>query len=88
MKMTKASGITKLFMKVMGFEFMAFPYDKIYYIKNKPVGRWLKHECKHLEQYKREGVLKYFIIWWWEYLTIGYDNIRYEIEAKEAEYGL
>jgi len=72
-------------MKVMRFEYMAFPHNKIYFLKNAPVGRWLRHEKTHLEQYKRDGVIKYFLKWWYEYFTIGYDNISYELEAKENE---
>ena len=84
-KIKPARHIIKLFLKIMKFEYLAFPPDKIYYLKFYPCQRMIRHEKKHLEQYKRDGVIKYFFRWWWQYITVGYENIDYEIEARRAE---
>lgn len=87
-KFKKASGLVRLFMDAMEFYYMAMPNDTIYYLYSRPVGRMYRHELKHIEQYNRDGVIKYLIRWWWQYITVGYDNIDYEIEAREAETSL
>lgn len=47
--------------------------------------RWLRHELKHVEQFKRYG----FLLFVWKYclesLKKGYFQNRFEIEAREAE---
>jgi hypothetical protein len=47
---------------------------------------WLRHELKHIEQYKQEGLL-FFIVKYLAYsIRYGYENNPFEIEAKLAEY--
>lgn len=84
-KCVRATGLIRLFIKIMGFKYMAMPNDTIYYLYSRPVGRMYRHELKHIEQYHREGVIKYFCRWWLQYITKGYENIDYEIEARAAE---
>jgi hypothetical protein len=47
--------------------------------------RWVKHELKHIEQFRRYGVLPFI----WRYLVEsarhGYFNNKYEAEARAAE---
>ena len=59
--------------------------DTIFYIQTPPGPEMIKHEKKHLEQYKRDGVFKYFFRYWMQYLQYGYAGIDYVIEAKKAE---
>ncbi|MBL7741230.1 MAG: DUF4157 domain-containing protein [Chitinophagaceae bacterium] len=52
------------------------------FLQNK---RWLRHELKHVEQFRRHGFGKFIISYLWEWLKNGYYNNKYEIEAREAE---
>ena len=69
---------------------LATPWNTIYYRNAKLYmdGRLRKHELMHIEQMKRDGVLKYMVMYNWYWITIGYENNPYEIEAREAENGI
>jgi hypothetical protein len=41
----------------------------------------LAHEVKHVEQYEREGWLKFYVKYLWDYVRGGYKNVRFEKEA-------
>ena len=47
--------------------------------------RWLKHELKHLEQYRQHGLFGFLWKYMLESIRRGYHNIRFEVEAREAE---
>ena len=47
--------------------------------------KWLLHELKHVEQYQRYGVLRFFLLYLYETIKKGYRNNRFEVEAREAE---
>lgn len=47
--------------------------------------RWLLHELKHIEQFKRYGFLSFIFLYLWESMHRGYVNNKYEIEARESE---
>jgi hypothetical protein len=47
--------------------------------------RLIKHELKHVEQYKRFGFFTFLIVYGWYSLKYGYYNNPLEIEAREAE---
>jgi hypothetical protein len=47
--------------------------------------RWLIHELKHVEQFRRYGFFRFTILYLWESLLNGYWANRFEIEAREAE---
>lgn len=47
--------------------------------------RWVLHELKHLEQFKRYGMLKFLFFYLLESIRHGYTNNRFEIEARAAE---
>lgn len=46
---------------------------------------WVKHELKHIEQFKKYGYLKFLWMYFFETLRHGYFNNRYEAEARAAE---
>lgn len=68
--------------------------NNIYYKQN-VIPEWLvRHELKHVEQYRTRGVLGFLLVYLYEYLIgriIGkshqdaYEDISFEIEAREAE---
>ena len=63
------------------------PWDVIYYrnAKSYSNGRLRKHELMHIEQMEREGKPLFLLKYNWYWITRGYWNNPYEIEAREAE---
>ncbi len=48
--------------------------------------RWVRHELKHVEQFLKYGFVKFIFMYVMESLRNGYENNRFEIEAREAEF--
>ncbi len=46
---------------------------------------WHRHEDKHKEQWRRDGKIKFICRYCWQFVTKGYNNIDYEIEARLSE---
>lgn len=46
---------------------------------------WVKHELAHVAQYQRYGVVKFLILYVFEWIKNGYYNNRFEVEARAAE---
>ncbi len=46
---------------------------------------WVRHELKHVEQFKRYGFVRFLLIYGWYSLKYGYFNNPLEVEAREAE---
>ena len=47
--------------------------------------RWVRHELKHVEQYKRYGYFTFLWKYIIESIRKGYYNNKFEIEARENE---
>lgn len=47
--------------------------------------KWLLHELKHIEQYRRYGAVRFIVLYLYETLKHGYANNRFEVEARNAE---
>ena len=47
--------------------------------------KWVKHELCHIKQFEQNGYVLFIAKYLWESLKHGYQNNRYEIEAREAE---
>lgn len=47
--------------------------------------RWLRHELKHIEQFRQHGFLPFLLKYTWECIRKGYYNNRFEVEARAAE---
>jgi hypothetical protein len=47
--------------------------------------RWLKHELKHVEQYKKYGIIGFLARYIWYSIKYGYYKNPMEVEAREAE---
>lgn len=47
--------------------------------------KWVKHELKHIEQYRKNGYVGFLVKYLWQSICHGYYNNRFEIEAREAE---
>lgn len=74
-------------MKWFGYRGLATPWNTIYYRDSGSFmdGRLRKHEVKHICQMYRDGKFMFLLKYNWYWLTKGYKNNPYEIEAKEAE---
>jgi hypothetical protein len=46
---------------------------------------WLRHELKHIEQFRRYGYARFTFLYMWEWIKKGYENNKYEVEARLAE---
>ncbi len=47
--------------------------------------KWLIHEMVHIEQYRKNGFLKFLFLYSIESIKHGYYNNRFEVEARAAE---
>lgn len=47
--------------------------------------QWLRHELKHVEQFKRHGFIPFLVKYLWECVLHGYENCSFEREARAAE---
>jgi hypothetical protein len=47
--------------------------------------KWLLHELKHIEQFRRYGFIRFIFLYVRESIRHGYTNNKYEIEARAAE---
>ncbi len=47
--------------------------------------KWLIHELVHIEQYRRNGFLKFLLLYLLESIRHGYYQNKFEIEARQAE---
>mgnify|MGYP000494544900 CR=1 FL=1 len=45
----------------------------------------IAHELVHVKQYRTHGFIKFLSVWLWEFMTKGYWNIRWEVEAYERQ---
>lgn len=46
---------------------------------------WVRHELKHIEQYKRYGFVRFLFMYVIESIKTGYYQNRFEVEARAAE---
>lgn len=46
---------------------------------------WLKHELKHVDQFRQHGFFLFLLKYLAESIRHGYDNNKYELEARAAE---
>ena len=56
--------------------------DRQHFISDR---KWLIHELIHVEQYRRNGFLKFLFLYILESIRHGYYQNRFEIEARAAE---
>lgn len=85
------SWIARLAAKQLRFHRIAIVLGHTIYLYNVTLDvfldtrRWVIHELMHVEQYEREGWLKFAWIYVLDYFKVGYYNNRFEIEARNAE---
>ncbi|MDX2046254.1 MAG: DUF4157 domain-containing protein [Chitinophagaceae bacterium] len=47
--------------------------------------KWLRHELKHVEQFRQHGYINFVLRYLAETLKHGYYDNKYEVEARRAE---
>jgi hypothetical protein len=47
--------------------------------------KWVKHELCHVQQFKQYGYIGFLVKYLWESIRTGYQNNKFEIEARNAE---
>lgn len=67
---------------VLGKTIHLFNVSQIDFLKNE---RWLRHEECHIAQFKKYGFVNFVCRYLWESMLHGYQNNKYEIEARNAE---
>lgn len=77
-RIMKSSGVAIVF----GNTIHLWGITKEQFLKNKPL---VRHELKHVEQYKRLGYLPFIAKYLLECYRHGYYNNKFEKEAREAE---
>lgn len=50
--------------------------------------KWLRHEITHVKQFNKFGVSKFLFLYLMESFNKGYENNRFEIEARQMENNL
>ena len=67
---------------VFGKTIHLFGASKTEFLSNE---KWVNHELKHVEQYRKYGFAKFIFLYLLESFKHGYFNNRFEREAREAE---
>lgn len=52
------------------------------FLRNK---RWVRHEVAHVKQYAKWGLLRFVFFYLLETFNKGYENNRFEVEARQKE---
>lgn len=90
-KIKEKSWKAKLAAGWLGVDNVAFTLGKTIHLYNATTQeflrdtRWVKHELKHVEQFKRYGFILFIARYTLETLKKGYHNNKYEVEARMAE---
>lgn len=86
MKIKTPKGIIKKYMELCGFRGWTSFWNTVYIMPGSENDQSLiRHEEKHLEQIKKDGIIIFTIKYLWWTLKYGYKNNPYEIEARKAE---
>jgi|SRR5574338_1027829 hypothetical protein len=78
----------------LGVDNVAFTLGKTIHLYNATAQeflhdtRWVKHELKHVEQFRRYGFIPFIARYTIETMKKGYRNNKYEIEARKAEHDI
>jgi hypothetical protein len=47
--------------------------------------RWLRHEIRHVLQFRQHGLIPFMVLYLFESIKNGYRNNKYELEARASE---
>ena len=81
-----APPIVRWWLKMTGFAGITLPPFGIYVLAERLTdSRLIKHELAHWSQYKRMGLIKFYLLYLWYSVRHGYFNNPMEKEARDAE---
>lgn len=75
----------------LGVDHVALTLGKTIHLHNTSAERfrsdacWVKHELKHIEQFREYGFFRFIFLYTQEYIRKGYYHNRFEQEARAAE---
>jgi hypothetical protein len=90
-KIVPKSLIAQLAAKVLKANCVALVVGKRIYLHNVSIPNFLKnkswvcHELAHVKQYEQLGLVKFLAIYFYESITKGYSNNKFEVEARNNE---
>jgi hypothetical protein len=67
---------------VVGTTIHLYNSSKDEFLRNK---RWVRHELAHIKQYQKLGVIRFIFFYLLESFNKGYQNNRFEIDARAKE---
>lgn len=83
---------SKLAKAILPKKFIAITFGKHIFIKKRledfskiSKEKLIKHESKHVEQYKLYGFFGFLIRYLWYHIRFGYEENPFEVKAKKAE---
>ncbi len=85
------SRLAKIAAWKLGVKSVAFTFGKTIYLYKASAAeflnneKWLRHELKHVEQFKLYGFIYFVLLYLLETAKHGYYNNKYEVEARKAE---
>jgi len=82
-----ARGLILWYLRYKGYRGWTSFWNTIYYLDDKSMEskRVKKHELKHIEQIERLGRFRFTIEYLYQSVRYGYNNNKFEIEARKAE---
>jgi hypothetical protein len=84
--MKPAPRLIAWYLKASGYRAITLPPFGIYAIEGSTDDAQLaRHEQAHWEQYKRMGLVKFYVTYLWLLMRHGYHNHPMEIEARNKE---
>lgn len=81
-----APHIVRWGLRLTGFHGVCLPPFGVYILAERLGDEGLaRHELAHWAQYRRMGVLRYYLTYIWQVLRYGYRNAPMEVEARSAK---
>jgi hypothetical protein len=90
-KIKENSWLAKLAAKRLASSSMAMVIGKTIHLHNSSREnflknqRWVRHEVAHVKQYAKLGLLRFIFFYLLETFNKGYENNRFEIDARNKE---
>ena len=85
------SSIAKIGARILGTDDVAMVIGKTIYLYNIPKAlfledtNWIKHELRHIRQFREHGFVPFIFKYLWESMRKGYYQNKFEVEARKAE---
>ncbi len=90
-KIKENSWVARIAAKKLKSDSVAFTFGKKIFLFNVTKDqflandKWVKHELQHVAQFKKYGIISFAFMYLWESIRHGYQNNKWEKEAREYE---